>query len=126
MDWYIATAAWMREARFSFDNTPHMKYRQYEGNVARIVPPFSVEYIRIATALVLDHYQLVLSHLPTVSYAIREELESARDNVQVFSSRVVDLPDIAEMYVQRLNKLPASHVWWDFVAHPTLEDLWKS
>lgn len=126
MDWYIATAAWTREARFSFDHTPHMKYRQYGENVARIVPPFSTEYIRTATALVLDHYQLVLSHLPTVSNAIREELESARENVQVFSSRVVGLPDIAEKYTLRLNELPASHVWWDFVAHPTLEDLWKS
>ena len=103
-----------------------MKYRQYGHNVARVLPPFTTEDIRIATALVLDHYQLVLLHVPRVPDAIRGQLESARANVQMFSSRVAAAPDICERYVLRLNELPAKHFWWDCVAHPALEDQWKS
>ena len=29
MDWFRATACWIRDARLSFDNTPGMMYRQY-------------------------------------------------------------------------------------------------
>jgi hypothetical protein len=126
MDWFIATAGWIRGARFSFDNTPRMKYRQYENNTARVLSPFTTEYIRLATGLVLEHYELVLSHIPGMSDGIRGELESARANVQLFSSRIAEFPYICERYVLRLNKLPASHFWWDCVAHPALEDQWKS
>jgi hypothetical protein len=126
MDWFIVTAAWTRGARFSFDNTPRMKYRQYGDNTARILPPFTTSYIYTATALVLDHYQLVLSHIAGMPKAIRRELEAARANVQLFSSRVAELPEVCDRYVQRLNELPKSHIWWDCVAHPALEDQWKS
>ena len=37
MDWFMATAGWIRGARFSFDNTPRMMYRQYGHNIARII-----------------------------------------------------------------------------------------
>jgi hypothetical protein len=126
MDWFIATAAWVRGARFAFDNTPRMKYRQYGHNVARVLPPFTTEDICLATALVLDHYQLVLSRIPGMSDGIRGQLESARADVQSFSSRVAEIFDVCERYVQRLNELPASHIWWDCVAHSALEYQWKS
>ena len=126
MDWFIVTAAWIRGARFSFDNTPRMKYRQYGDNTARILPPFTTAYIYTATALVLDHYQLVLSHITGMPKSIRSELEAARANVQLFSSRVAEFPEVCDRYVQCLNELPTSHIWWDCVAHPALEDQWKS
>ena len=126
MDWFLATAAWGQGARFSFDNTPRMKYRQYGHNTACVLPPFTTEYICRATALVLDHYQLVLSQMPKMPKAIRSELESARANVQLFSSLVAESPEMCERYVLRLNKLPASHFWWDWIAHPALEDQWKN
>ena len=43
MDWFMATAGWIRGARFSFDNTPRMMYRQYGHNIAPILPPFTPE-----------------------------------------------------------------------------------
>ena len=90
MDWFLATAGWVRGARFSFDNTPRMKYRQYGNNTARVLPPFTTEYIRVATDLVLGHYELVLSQIPGMTEGIRRELESARANVQLFSSRIAE------------------------------------
>jgi hypothetical protein len=126
MDWFIATAGWIRGARFSFDNTPRMKYRQYGNNTARVLPPFSAEYIRVATHLVLEHYELVLSQILGMSGEIRGALESARVNVQMFSSLIAASPQLCERYVLSLNKLPASHFWWDCVAHPALESQWKS
>jgi len=126
MDWFIATAGWVRGARFSFDNRPRMKYRQYGSNTARVLPPFTSEYIREATDLVLGHYELVLSQIPGMTDGIRGELESARANVRLFSSRIAESPHVCERYVLSLNQLPASHFWWDCVAHPALENQWKS
>ncbi len=126
MDWFIATSAWIRGTRFQFDSIPRMQYRQYSANTARVLSPFTSNDIRRGTALVLDHYNLVLSSVPSVPDAIRSELESARTNAQLFLARVVEVPAVCEQYVHHLNSLSAGYLWWEWVAHPSLEYLWKS
>jgi hypothetical protein len=125
MDWFIATAGWIRGSRFHFDTTPRMQYRQYSRNIARVLPPFTSDDIRRGTALVLDHYRLVLSSVSSIPEVIRSELEFAHANAQLFLRKVVEVPAVCEQYVHRLNNLSAVYLWWEWVAHPSLEDLWK-
>jgi hypothetical protein len=126
MDWFIVTAAWIRGARFEFNNTPLMQYRQYEHNTARVLTPFTEADIRGGTTLVLQHYGLVLSTVSDIPDAIQSELRSALENVQRFQRSVVEVPAICAQYVDRLNDLQTTYLWWEWVAHPSLEELWKT
>lgn len=126
MDWYLATASWIRGARLTFDNTPGMQYRQYAENVARVLPPFTVADISRATSLLLNHYHVVLARVPNIPAAIAAELESALANVQLFQRKVVEAPETCARYVAQLNSLQPVYLWWEWVAHPALEDLWKN
>ena len=126
MDWYLATACWIRGARLAFDNTPGMQYRQYAENVARVLPPFTAADISRGTDLVLSHYHVVLSRVPNIPTPIKIALESALDSVQHFQLRVAESPDICAQYVDRLNRLQPVYLWWEWIAHPALEDLWRN
>ena len=60
VDWYLITMAWLQGARLAFDPTPRMDYRQHGANMARIRSPFTAERVRADTALVREHFRLVL------------------------------------------------------------------
>ena len=60
VDWYLVTMAWLQGARLAFDPMPRMDYRQHGANMARIRSPFTDERVRADTALVRDHFRLVL------------------------------------------------------------------
>ena len=64
VDWYLITMAWLQGARLAFDATPRMDYRQHGANMARIRSPFTAERVRSDTALVREHFRLVLDGLP--------------------------------------------------------------
>ena len=64
VDWYLMTMAWLQGARLAFDPTPRMDYRQHGANMARIRSPFTAERVRADTALVREHFRLVLDGLP--------------------------------------------------------------
>ena len=64
VDWYLITMAWLQGARLAFDPTPRMDYRQHGANMARIRSPFTAERVRADTALVREHFRLVLDGLP--------------------------------------------------------------
>jgi hypothetical protein len=125
MDWFMATAAWAQGASFSFEKTPQMQYRQYGQNTARILPPFTADDICRATALVVEHYKHVLAYIPEIPTATRTALEAEQARVQRFADRIVQSLERIERYVTGINQLPATHIWWDYVAHPSLESQWK-
>jgi hypothetical protein len=125
MDWYLATVCWIRGGRLAFDNSPGIQYRQYAENVARVLPPFTPADISRGIDLVLSHYNVVLSRVPNIPVTIKHTLESALAKVQVFR-RAVEVPDVCAQYVDRLNRLQPSYLWWEWIAHPSLEELWKS
>ncbi len=74
----------------------------------------------------LQHYGLVLSTVSDIPDAIQSELRSALENVQRFQRSVVEVPAICAQYVDRLNDLQTTYLWWEWVAHPSLEELWKT
>jgi len=56
----------------------------------------------------------------------REALELARARVEQFHRAIVNSDAVLERYLAALNRLPAEYVWWWCVAHPELEDVWRS
>lgn len=126
VDWLLAARAWALGARLRFNPAVLMAYRQYPQNTARVLPPFTAEQVINGAWLVLDHYALMLDAgwpLPAVA---RARLEGARQWAVAFQRAMLADPARLDAYTRALNALPADHIWWSFVAHPQLEELWKS
>lgn len=125
MDWLMATRAFAAEATIAIDRTPQMVYRQHPNNTARILPPFSNEQILKACELVLGHYDLALAEAPKRYPQMLSDLERVSETAMQFAARVRESGSVLREYVKALNELPPQHVWWDCVAHPVLEKIWK-
>lgn len=125
MDWLLATRAWGRGARISFDRTIRMRYRQYGANTACVIPPFTAKQILKSTTIVLEHYRLVLTDDTGFSVECRQRLIEAEWRAKRFGEVISASRELLDDYVAALNKLPAHHLWWMSVAHPQLEKIWN-
>ncbi len=125
MDWLLATRAMAAGATIAFDRTPQMVYRQYPNNTARILPPFSTDQILKACELVLGHYRIALAEAPERFPQMLEDMDRISENAKHFFQVMQSSRSVLQDYVNALNELPIQHVWWDCVAHPELEKIWK-
>jgi hypothetical protein len=126
VDWFLATRAWLLGAKSSFDRAPRMDYRQHPANTAWVRLPFCCERIVSDTALVRQHYRLLLA-APAENYLEDRHArvkELARD-VEEFHQRVVLNPARLNEYVRDLNSLNPPLLWWTCVAYPVLKYLWR-
>lgn len=127
IDWLLATRVWALEEHFSFDHTPHMFYRQYADNTARVIAPFSPSQVLTASSRVLSHYECLLD-TPTwlIPRKQREALMGARYRAGNFHQSIERSPAVLSEYVAALNRLEPEYVWWWCVAHSDLESIWKN
>jgi hypothetical protein len=125
IDWLLATRAWWHDARLTIDPAPRMWYRQYRDNTARVTGPFSAEEVLRATALVLEHYRMVLHEVPANAPKVRR-VAAARERTERFSRAITESQPLLLEYVERLNDLTPASVWWWCVGHPELESLWRA
>lgn len=126
VDWFLITRAWALGAHLNFDFTFRMAYRQHSRNIAGVLPPFSAKQIMLATENVLNHYKCVLTYIPNLLPEYRNKIEESHKNVEAFYKSITGSRDILNLYVSSLNQLSSNHIWWDFVANPKLEEIWKN
>lgn len=126
VDWFLITRAWALGAHLNFDFTFRMAYRQHSKNIAGVLPPFSAKQIMLATKNVLNHYKCVLTYIPDLLPEYRNKIEESRKIVEAFYKSITGSRDVLNLYVSSLNQLSSNHIWWDFVAHPQLEEIWKN
>jgi hypothetical protein len=119
--------AWLQGARLAFDAIPRMDYRQHGANMARIRSPFTAERVRSDTALVRQHFRLVLDNLPERALPARATLvrEAAAD-VAAFDRLVLQDAARRSRYIHDLNAAPPPLLWWASVAHPPLRSQWTT
>jgi hypothetical protein len=126
IDWLLATRAWASGASLHFDRTPRMAYRQHHANVARVLCPFSPDYVLTAAQKVLRHYGCLLEDGDALSERHRETLRTAQERAAIFYQSITESPARLMAYVQALNQLAPQYVWWWSVANPELEEIWKN
>jgi hypothetical protein len=127
VDWYLITMAWLQGARLTFDPTPRMDYRQHGANMARIRSPFTAERVRADTALVREHFRLVLDSLPAGALPVRvTQVRDAAADLDAFARQIVDDPQELDRYVSDINAAPPPLVWWASVAYPPLRSSWAT
>jgi hypothetical protein len=125
IDWFLATRAWVNGARLSFDEEPEMYYRQHASNTARVLLPLTAAQVLEGTRRVLDHYGHVLeSGMPGPPWKQGRLVAAWRQALQFYRS-VSGSAARLNRYVRALGELRPPRVWWWFVAHPDLEDLWR-
>lgn len=142
VDWLLITNALQNNAHLYFDQTPHMLYRQYHDNTAKVIAPYTPEQIVRATNLVLEHYTLtpqppfevenpanprssVLADFrPRIpSSAFHQRLKQRQQDVQHFHTSIADKTTLAR-YTKALNALKPVFLWWECVANEELKELW--
>jgi hypothetical protein len=126
VDWFLATKAWLLGSRLSFDRVPRMDYRQHPANTARVRVPFSPEQVASDTALVRQHFQLLLAE-PVLDFSPDRyaELKRAASEVEKFYLRIVLNPAPLHNYVEALNNQALPPLWWSCVANRALKYLWN-
>lgn len=125
VDWFLATRAWLYGARLMFDHVVRMNYRQHDQNMAQVRPPFTEMQIKRDTIRVIRHLQLVRSTLGQGAVAARVHmLDRARCDIQAFHDKVVLRSSILKSYLESLNRLDPTPVWWASVAHASLRGMW--
>lgn len=126
VDWYLATQAWLLGATLTFDRKPRMDYRQHPANTARVRFPFSGDQVTSDTALVRQHFALLLASPREKPVANRDALlRGVADDVEEFHKHVVLNPVRLEHYVHALNALQPPALWWSCVAYPALGHMWS-
>jgi len=127
VDWYLATLAWLNDASFCFDRTPHMTYRRHGNNVCAISAPFSGASILRATAQAIEHYEAVLDATSEMASEKRDKLVEREKVVRGFQKRMEEDTSVLAKYVAKINQQSSSPaMWWWCVARPELEELWRS
>jgi hypothetical protein len=125
VDWLMATRAVASGARIAIDRVPQMVYRQHPNNTARILPPFSSDHVLRACELVLGHYAMALAEAPERFPHMLSDLKRVAAQAESFRGKIRGSSLMLSQYVAALNQLPVQHIWWDCVAHPALEKIWK-
>jgi hypothetical protein len=125
VDWFLATRAWLYGARLMFDHVARMNYRQHDQNMAQIRPPFTEMQIRRDTIRVIQHLNVVKRTLGQEALVERvHSLDHVKRDIQRFHDRVVLRSSILKSYLELLNELDPTSVWWASVAHPSLRGMW--
>lgn len=126
VDWFVSTRAWLLGARLTFDRVPRMDYRQHRANTARVRFPFSLDQVISDTALVRQHFQRLLPERKVDYLAERyAEVENVARDIEKFHQRIVLHPGKLVSYVEALNALHPTLVWWTCVANPALGHMWN-
>lgn len=125
VDWFLATQAWLMGARLAFSPQVAMDYRQYSGNMARVRQPFGVRQVVQDTERVRAHFRMLQDSPRAGAMPDRlEELRVVAADVEVFYRRVVLEPATLRRYVEALNILQMTPLWWSCVANPALQTMW--
>ena len=122
VDWFLATRALFAGGRLAFDPRPGMLYRQHASNTARVGPCTSSE-LGTAAGRVRQHHEVVLATVP-VNDPQAEPWRRRLDEIKSFQ-RFLEDSRRAEAYVLAFNHLELEYHWWESVADPRLEQLWR-
>ena len=67
----------------------------------------------------------MFSNVYSIPEKMKTELEDVRSYIGSFYKTISNNSDVLRSYVTGLNEKSGVHIWWDFVADPHLESIWK-
>ena len=125
VDWFLVTRAWLLGARLAFSPGVGMDYRQHSRNMARVMPPFDARQVMQDTERVRGHFRILRAAPPEGTLPDRlAKVRRVAADIEAFHSRVVLQPVTLARYVEAINALEMTPLWWSCVAHPALRPMW--
>jgi hypothetical protein len=125
VDWFLATRAWLSGASLTFSPEAGMDYRQHSRNTARVSPPFGMRQTARDTEYVRGHFRILQTAFPEGSVPDRlAEVHRVAADIEAFHRQVVLRPANLRRYVEAINALDLTPLWWSCVAHPALRFMW--
>jgi hypothetical protein len=125
-DWYLASLAWLLEARLDFDPIARMDYRQHARNMTQAMGPFTADRIVRDTFYARQHFELLSARSgPNHASERWAQVAAAKDDIMRFQEHIVADPAMLQEYATALNSLDLPRAWWICVAHPALADMWR-
>ena len=126
VDWFISTLAFLFRYKFGYLDETFMKYRIYEQNVTKVIPPFNRKDLNIKTNYVLNHFNYIMNEINKSSNKIFESdirvFKKRYQLVKEFSFNFSNDDEYATKYVNLLNKYFLENniheiSWWNVVAN---------
>jgi hypothetical protein len=99
LDWFLALRAVEEGAQISKRPDLDMLYRQYDGNVANFIPPYTDDMVKTQTARVVAFWESVIPYLGALQIDARERLSDIKQN----------------QYEPRTVMSSSSPKWWEMV-----------
>jgi|GEM_PF-3276135 len=79
LDWFLALRAVEEGARISKRQSLDMLYRQYDGNVANFIPPYTEELVKVQTKRVIAFWESVTPHLGELKIDAEKRLQQIQN-----------------------------------------------
>lgn len=99
LDWFLALRAVEQGAQISKRPDLDMLYRQYDGNVANFIPPYTDDMVKTQTARVVAFWESVIPYLGALQIDAKERLSDIKQN----------------QYEPRTVMSSSSPKWWEMV-----------
>ena len=122
VDWYLISRAVEQKADIIFSREALVSYRQYDNNIARILPPFTEKDLLKAADCIKNHYTCLLTTLPNKESRFCRNVAEENDRFLDFFRIVCESSTKIKEYLMELNKLSGPFLWWEWVNHPALEE----
>ena len=106
LDWFLALRAVEEGAKIDKRPDLDMLYRQYDGNVANFIPPYTEEMIKTQTARVIAFWESAVPHLSKLQPKAKERLEVVIESFNLINKK----------YIENLNLMKEKPKWWHMVA----------
>ncbi len=126
VDWYVATMAWARGARLSFDSQTGVAYRQHEANVAPLGGDATEARVLWETDKVVHHYEVVLRRRADMLPERRRAIEVAASEASAFARTITTQRFVLRRYICALNNMQLTGLWWERVADTSLRRIWQT
>jgi predicted glycosyltransferase len=76
--------------------------------------------------MVFHHFNLMLSNINDLQPQYLLLINENMGIVSNFIDSIKESRETLSRYVKALNEIKEQHIWWDIVAHPKLEELWRN
>lgn len=125
VDWFIAHKAIQMGASCNLREDIDCFYRQHGKNIASPSKPATQKNVLQAAKISRIHLENIIKTLATDNPDILT-CQKRLDDVILFEKTMAVNPDLLYKYLQLFNSIETETLWWNTVAKPTLDHLWKA
>lgn len=124
LDWFYALQMLEFGVSIFLDPEVGMLYRQYDDNIAKVLPPFSEFSLLKMTELVISQFSTFIEIFGKNNFSIVPMLLNRLCDLNQFKQALNSKRCLFD-YLLAINQHKKIYFWWEMIANKKLEYLWK-